>query len=61
VSCTVLICDDAIFMRTMVGFEARSLPMVLQYNKQDLPDALVASVAELQPHAAMASIGGMGT
>lgn len=29
------------------GVDARSLPMVLQYNKQDLPESLVASVAEL--------------
>jgi mutual gliding-motility protein MglA len=29
------------------GVDARSLPMVLQYNKQDLPESLVASVSEL--------------
>lgn len=29
------------------GIDARSLPMVMQYNKQDLPDSLIASVAEL--------------
>jgi hypothetical protein len=29
------------------GVDARGLPMVMQYNKQDLPESLVASVAEL--------------
>jgi hypothetical protein len=29
------------------GVDARSLPIVMQYNKQDLPESLVASVAEL--------------
>jgi hypothetical protein len=29
------------------GVDARSLPMVVQYNKQDLPESLVASVSEL--------------
>lgn len=29
------------------GADARDLPMVLQYNKQDLPPSLAASVAEL--------------
>jgi signal recognition particle receptor subunit beta len=29
------------------GVDARDLPLVLQYNKQDLPESLVASVAEL--------------
>ena len=29
------------------GVDARSLPMVLQYNKQDLPESLAATVAEL--------------
>ncbi len=29
------------------GVDARALPIVLQYNKQDLPDSLVATVAEL--------------
>ena len=29
------------------GVDVRSLPFVLQYNKQDLPESLVATVAEL--------------
>ncbi|MEO7521779.1 MAG: GTPase domain-containing protein [Gemmatimonas sp.] len=29
------------------GVDVRALPFVLQYNKQDLPDSLVATVAEL--------------
>lgn len=29
------------------GVDARELPIVLQYNKQDLPSSLIASVAEL--------------
>ncbi len=29
------------------GVDARGLPLVMQYNKQDLPESLVASVAEL--------------
>lgn len=29
------------------GVDARSLPTVVQYNKQDLPESLVASVADL--------------
>ena len=29
------------------GVDARALPMVMQYNKQDLPASLAASVAEL--------------
>jgi hypothetical protein len=29
------------------GVDARVLPMVMQYNKQDLPESLVASVDEL--------------
>lgn len=29
------------------GIDVRALPLVLQYNKQDLPDTLIASVAEL--------------
>ncbi len=29
------------------GIDARSLPVAMQYNKQDLPESLVASVSEL--------------
>lgn len=29
------------------GIDARTLPLVMQYNKQDLPQSLVATVAEL--------------
>ncbi len=29
------------------GVDARRLPVVMQYNKQDLPESLIASVAEL--------------
>jgi signal recognition particle receptor subunit beta len=31
-----------------LGFDPRSVPLVMQYNKRDLPDAELSSVAELE-------------
>ncbi|HEX6629625.1 MAG TPA: GTPase domain-containing protein, partial [Gemmatimonadaceae bacterium] len=50
------------------GVDARSLPMVLQYNKQDLPRDLILDVPELQdslnfrdvPHFTADALHGLG-